>query len=171
VLVDSGYAAGDFNSTAVACCYLQRHACELALKALIDKFHAVESSPPPAEVKRLTSSHNLRELLGDVQAAHQRATNEGCSYPAVPTELWQLVDEITNLEKGADERYRYAYVKRKDTKQTRLEASFEVFKEQVLPIGALQDRLERVFHDVFETDTSLAAALDRDYHPDDPVNY
>lgn len=161
MLVDSSHRTGDFNKVAVACCYLQRHALELALKALLEMFHGVASTPPPPEeTKRLTLSHSLKELLGYVRAAHLREAAAGLAYAALPEELTQLVDEISRLENGADERYRYDRVKRKAGNTPRLEVSFDLFDETVLPIGPIQSRLEALLKVLFEGDDSLGGELD-----------
>lgn len=103
------------------------------------------TAPPPAEVDRLTSSHDLGALLRDLCAAHQREAAAGAHYRKLPDDLASLVADFAALESQQPSRLRYPTVYVKTTK--RHESSFE--DEVVVPIERLQERLEALIEELF----------------------
>jgi hypothetical protein len=154
VLVQYALKNDAIDEFAVACVYQQRHALELALKALIGMFHEIidleqrladvdkvplrRPVPSVGENKRLNEEHKLDLLLQDLRVCWKREVDSGAQLRELPPDLGKLVDEFCKLEDRQPSRFRYPLVRtKKDEEPTK---SFP--KRTTLPIRELQDRLD-----------------------------
>lgn len=156
VLVQYALNNDALDGFAVACVYQQRHALELALKALIGMFHEIidleqrlaeidnepfkRPLPSAGERERLHGGHGLDSLLRDLKLCWQREVDSGAQIRELPPHLDELVDDFCKLEDRQPSRFRYPVVRiKKDQEPTK---SFP--KRTTLPVREFQDRLDAV---------------------------
>jgi hypothetical protein len=151
-VIEAGQRDARLSEVALPAAYLQRHALETGLKALLstayfidkyDRWHDLlkvdaQADPPAgAEVPAKHSHLFLRDRL--------KAALDSGGHEPLPDEVSQLCEEVAKQEAGAPERYRVTR-----TPKGPLEDAFP--DEVKLPIVEMQQAMEDVFERFFQFD-------------------
>lgn len=143
ILVQHGQASGTLDDIALPAFYLQRHALELLVKGLLQQVYAIGEFRGGAEVPtgkqkdRLTRSHAIAELLGDLKTSCHEL-----GLPPAPDEL----DDVVQMQIAFESTETWARYPTSTSKVAKIETVHKHMEQEVaLPILSLQEKLQAAF--------------------------